>query len=251
MKPVLVDGNWSCLAGSRCHQEITIGATPVTLLLLDLDAHAPIGQDLLTKDERHRMSRFHRDIDQRRFAARRLLLRQVLGELVGRPCDTITFEHGPQGKPMLPRPNRSKIEFNTSHSGRWFIIAWAKGVEVGVDIETETRNHLQDGPSLARRWLTSAEFEQATQRGLDFSGSGFLRLWCRKEAVMKATGLGLSLEPTSFEVPTDPVLEKPALVKIGIPETGCLQLMDITPGSWPVGLLGSVCVDVSRQATVC
>jgi 4'-phosphopantetheinyl transferase len=240
VKHVLVDHEESCLAGGLVRQERTIGETTVGLQLLDLDAHAHVDEDLLPGDERDRMSRFRRDVDQCRFAARRLLLREVLGELVGLPSDTITFEHGAQGKPRLPASLGKGLEFNTSHSGRWFIVAWGFGAAIGVDIETD--RGMRDGDSLARRWLTTTEHEEAVGHGLDFEGTGFLRLWCRKEAVMKATGLGLSLDPTSFEVPTDPFLDKPALVELGPPEITTLHLVDLDSGSWPAALFGSVCV---------
>ena len=224
---------------SRASQVFTIGDTAVNVVVLDLDEHAPADQAHLTDEERDRIGRFHKPDDRMWFATRRLLLRKILGEQLDIPGDELEFEHGPWGKPRLKPPTTPRLDFNTSHSGRWFALAWSFEASVGIDIEA--RRHLPDGSSLALRWLTRLEHEQAINAGHDLDGDGFLRLWCRKEAVMKAAGLGLSLDPTSFSIPTDLLLKKPSMVSIDPLPSSEFHLLDVTRPDWPQDVFMTAC----------
>ena len=184
--------------------------------------------------------RFHKHVDRIRFATRRLLLRKIVGEQLDIPSDQLEFEPGPWGKPRLKTPPTSTLDFNTSHSGRWFALAWSFEAPVGIDIEA--RRPLPDGSSLALRWLTRLEHEQAINAGHDLDGDGFLRLWCRKEAVMKAAGRGLSLDPSSFSIPTDLLLKKPSTVCIDPHGSSECHLLDVTRPEWPQDVFITACV---------
>ena len=231
------DRTSSTRRGSRV---FTIGDTAVNILVLDLDEHAPADQAHLTDEERDRIARFHRRVDRIRFATRRLLLRKILGEQLDIPGDQLEFEPGPWGKPRLKLPTTPSLDFNTSHSGRWFALAWNFEASVGIDIEA--RRHLPDGSSLALRWLTRLEHDQAIKAGHDLDGDGFLRLWCRKEAVMKAAGLGLSLDPTSFSIPTDLLLAEASRVRVDPLDSSEFHLLDVTRSGWPKDVFINACV---------
>ena len=221
-------------------QIVTIADTTLNLLVLDLDEHDSEDQTLLTDAERDRVARFHRPVDRIRCATRRLLLRRILGEQLGIPGGQLEFEPGPWGKPRAKHPAAATLDFNTSHSGRWFALAWSFEASVGIDIEV--RRQLPDGSSLARRWLTPLELEQAINAGHDLDGDGFLRLWCRKEAVMKAAGLGLSLDPTSFSIPTDLVVAEASTVRVESLDPSEFHLLDVTRSGWPEDVLITACV---------
>lgn len=223
---------WSSAADIAGHE--------VAFTLLDLDADHDVREDWLLAVERARMARFHHERDARRFAIRRLLLRAALGERLAMPGSLVQFELGPHGKPRLAESIRSRVSFNTSHSGRWFLIAWSSDIELGVDIERS--RDLPDGGSLARNWLMPAEYDRALAAGHAFEGPGFLRLWCRKEAVMKAVGTGLGLDPRTFDVPGDLSLPEPSPVGGPCALEGALQLMDLPLDGAPESLMGAVCV---------
>ncbi len=96
---------------------------------------------------------------------------------------------GMHGKPYL---KNTCCHFNLSHSGEYVVLG-VSNVEIGVDVE-------QIAPfpwEMAERCFTPAELECLKQQGKDAS---FYALWTAKESIMKATGLGLSLQPHQFEV---------------------------------------------------
>ena len=105
------------------------------------------------------------------------------------------FAAGPHGKPRLDGDGAG-IHFNLSHSGGLALIAVARGVEVGVDLE-EIRPR-PDLERVARRVFTEAEREAVALGG----DRAFYRHWVAKEAFVKATGRGVE-SLRSFEVLLD------------------------------------------------
>lgn len=89
------------------------------------------------------------------------------------------------------------LRFNVARSSGLVVVAVARGREVGVDVE-----RLGRGPwlSLPSQVLTPREL--ASLEGLTdvTPADAFLRLWVRKEAVLKAAGAGLAIDPLLVEV---------------------------------------------------
>ena len=96
---------------------------------------------------------------------------------------------GPYGKPALRKQEKA---FNLSHSGDWCLMTISGFDFIGVDIEQANAPDLRAAPVMFTqrelRWMNDAPADR------------FHVLWTWKESVMKALGLGLNLEPTSFEV---------------------------------------------------
>ena len=93
------------------------------------------------------------------------------------------------GRPHLD-PAHAGFDANWSHSGELLLVALARGARVGADIE-----FLRPRPSamtLARRFFTSFEAEQLAALPHDAAETRFVRLWCAKEAVLKAHGRGIA-----------------------------------------------------------
>ena len=178
---------------------------------------APHGTEaLLSPDERARAARFVNPVHAARFAAGRGRLRAALGRVTGRDPASLRFETNPQGKPSLP----DGPEFNLSHSGARAMLAVSDGPEVGVDIE-EWR---PVEPAVARRYFTAAE--RAELAAMEFR-EGFFRCWTRKEAVIKAVGLGLSMPLGSFDVTLGAA---PRLARIEGGAASEWHLADLSPG---------------------
>jgi 4'-phosphopantetheinyl transferase len=152
----------------------------------------------LSNDERAKAGRYRRDADRVRYLASHAMLRLVLSRYVGVGPGSLRFSAGAQGKPKLERDSNSPIFFNLSHSGNLALLAISGDRAVGVDIE-EIKNDV-DVPALALAVLSESELRMlhdaptGAQRGLFF---GF---WVRKEAVLKACGLGLTVEPQRVEI---------------------------------------------------
>ncbi|MAJ46892.1 MAG: hypothetical protein CBC35_06425 [Planctomycetes bacterium TMED75] len=162
----------------------------VVLHLFDLEGLSVAEVDSL-KIERESAARMQFKIDADRLLIRRAILRSLLGELTDRRAREIRFNHTPRGRPSIE--GLSDLQFNTSRTGQWFIVATSHEVIPGVDIESDRA--IPDLESLARRVCSPKEQEAFS--GVDTaSASWFLRIWTRKEAVLKASGLGLGLDPS-------------------------------------------------------
>jgi 4'-phosphopantetheinyl transferase len=153
----------------------------VELSLWWANLDAPCDLPDLPEAVRARAERFMRDSDRRRYLASHAALHDALGT-----HDALV--HGAHGKPALAAP---PPHFNLGRRDGVAAIALSRTHEVGVDVET--LRAIDDATELAALHFTPRERESA------LDDAAFLRVWTRKEACMKATGLGLSLAPSSFE----------------------------------------------------
>lgn len=122
-------------------------------------------------------------------AQRRGPLLQTLAAYLGVDADQVRLVEGAHGRPQLDPAHGSALEFNWSHSGRHALIAIARGIVPGIDIE-----HRRPRPralALARRFFASDEsIALAALPEADRAGA-FLELWTAKEALLKAHGRGI------------------------------------------------------------
>ncbi|MEJ8279824.1 4'-phosphopantetheinyl transferase family protein [Pseudonocardia spirodelae] len=143
---------------------------------------------LLDQHERERMAALRRDADRARYLAAHALARLVLGEHLGTDAAALHLDRtcgcgAPHGKPRLAaRPDDPG--FSLTHSGALVGLALGPG-PVGVDVEAHRPLSSLDG--LAEHALSAAERAAGTP-----AAAAFLRTWTRKEALLKATGDGLS-----------------------------------------------------------
>jgi 4'-phosphopantetheinyl transferase len=148
--------------------------------------------DVLDRDELARMQRFRRSADQRAYVARHAGLRVVLANVLGTTPRDIRFTRRPcvhcgaaHGKPAL---ERAGPEFSLTRSGDWFAVALHRGGAIGVDIE---RPRARRDDTLIQSCCTPDELAEVERGDSAQRWSRFLRLWCRKEAVLKASGTGI------------------------------------------------------------
>jgi 4'-phosphopantetheinyl transferase len=153
--------------------------------------------DLLTGEERERTRRFRRAADAASFAAGRVLVRLALADRVGAAPGELVFDTwcelhaSPHGKPRLVAPE-AELDFSLSRAGARLLLAIATA-PVGVDVERRDRD-VEAG--VARIAFADDERAELEDAGLD----AFLACWTRKEAVLKALGHGLALDPKSVSV---------------------------------------------------
>lgn len=148
--------------------------------------------DLLDPMERSRADRFRFMQDRDRFILGHGLLRDVLGQRLGRLPAALEFLRGEFGKPFLAG---HPVHFNLSDTKDAVLVAVAHA-PVGADIETMLRN--TDHERVAGHYFTPPEVES-----IEHAPDGkrrFLELWTRKEAVLKACGVGLMDDLHSLEV---------------------------------------------------
>lgn len=160
-------------------------------------------ESTLSADELQRASRFHFEHDRRHYIVAHVSLRGILAGYLQTEPNQLKFSANEYGKPFLPDHN---IEFNLSHSREYALIAVARGRRVGVDIEL-TREDIEL-ESLATRYFSPREVSELMALPPQHRTLGFFHCWTRKEAYIKAHGLGLSLPLDSFDVslsPNEPV----------------------------------------------
>lgn len=140
--------------------------------------------ELLDPVEVDRMRRFRFTIDRERFILGHGLLRTLLGGYLERDPSLLRFTRGPYGKPFLERKD---LRFNLSDTKDAVLIAFASGLELGADIETMARE--VDHKAVSEHYFTPPEIRVI--EAADDPKRRFLELWTRKEAVLKASGVGI------------------------------------------------------------
>ena len=80
--------------------------------------------------------------------------------------------------------------FNVSHSGELALVAITLEGELGADVEL--RRSLRDMQGLATRFFSEQESSGLFRMPAEFQPEAFFRIWTRKEAILKATGKGLT-----------------------------------------------------------
>jgi 4'-phosphopantetheinyl transferase len=156
----------------------------------------------LCETEIIRSDRFRLPHLRRRFVAARGALRSILAGYLSMHPRQLTFSYGPYGKPSV-RNSPHDIRFNLSHSNDLMILAVCGRGCIGVDIEKEDPHF--PTREIAARYFCEGEKKQIAQADDKADLAMFFQLWTAKEAVMKATALGLSLEPAKVEIGFDPL----------------------------------------------
>lgn len=147
---------------------------------------------VLSAEERRQAERLRTRELRRRFVVRRARLREVLARYLGASPQAIRFDRGAHGKPALASPwSDSGLQFSASHSTDLGLVAVARDIALGVDIERI--RPLADFEALVRRFFAASENDALRRLPEPERLEAFFRGWARKEAVLKALGTGLSL----------------------------------------------------------
>jgi 4'-phosphopantetheinyl transferase len=145
---------------------------------------------VLSANERARAERLRSALLRRRFVARCMLVRHVLGPLVGVSPQALAFETAANGKPRLLPP---AVHFNLSHSENMLALAAAPDRQVGVDIEVV--RPAEDMLAVAEAQFTAAELDWLRALPPEQQPPAFYRLWTAMEAKSKLSGQGIASAP--------------------------------------------------------
>ncbi|WP_158602341.1 4'-phosphopantetheinyl transferase family protein [Cohnella endophytica] len=125
------------------------------------------------------------------YAESRINLRLLLAAYTGLDASTLKFEKTKYGKPFLSgQPQGEEIYFNMTHDERNVLYVVSSKRDAGIDLE-KVKDHL-DWQDLARRYFTAQEISFVEALPHDDQVHAFYYLWTRKEALLKAIGIGLS-----------------------------------------------------------
>lgn len=140
---------------------------------------------VLVADERLAMAKFADRRLQSHYGRTHLCLRLLLSRYLDTSPEEIRLCRSQEGKPYL---TCRSIQFNLSHAGGVALFAFCTDVPVGVDVEPV---HSMSGASqIAARWFSQKEVDWIAASPQP--EQAFLRCWVCREAIGKASGLGLA-----------------------------------------------------------
>lgn len=179
-----------------CNGTDEVAGEAPKLRFLPLRGTEPGEEDLALLDhgERCRASLLRDPADRAGYVGAHAFLRRVIGEHLELAPEEVAFVRepcpccgAPRGRPALGEP-ASHLHFSLSRSGGWALVAIAAD-PVGADIEA-----LPDHDTMAEvsRVLHGDERAAISSAPTHERPEVFARTWTRKEAYLKAVGVGLA-----------------------------------------------------------
>lgn len=152
----------------------------------------------LTPEEAQKQQRFYFEKDRHQYLVTRGFIRSLLTRYVPHVTPSMwRFETNKYGRPHIKAdPDIPKIQFNISHTKGLVAIAIAMEREIGVDVETVTRDG--DQVSIADRFFSAKEVEELHTLPASRQKDRFFDYWTLKESYIKARGMGLSIPLGDF-----------------------------------------------------
>jgi 4'-phosphopantetheinyl transferase len=179
------------LAGNEIHVWAT--SLAVEPAVLEKLAHT------LAPDEQERAQRFKFDLHRNRYLAGRGALRAILAQYLATNPAQLRFDYLANGKPVLAGEFASAgIHFNLAHTGDLALVAVTRMSLVGVDVEWV--RPVKDVDHLVARFFSRREDELFQKVPVEEKPAAFFNLWTRKEALLKATGEGITRSLSLVEV---------------------------------------------------
>jgi 4'-phosphopantetheinyl transferase len=192
---------------------------------------------LLDDDERDRARRFHFPKDRERFTVGRGLLRCLLGAYLRVAPEAVRLSYTSAGKPYLVgETGDSAVRLNVAHSDGLIVLAVTRGRDIGVDVERMRPD--VEWRKLVGRYFAPSEVAELTALPADCQEWAFFTGWTRKEAYLKALGLGMAIPLDQFAVSLTPGRPPTLLATDHDPgQLGRWDLHEFTPAADYVGAL--------------
>lgn len=148
---------------------------------------------LLQPDDRARVLRQRMPADRETLTLAYSLHRAFLAQMLGCNPALVPLYRERSGR---PRVLGDRIWTSLSHARGWLAFAASESGPVGIDIEPVTRLSALD--EVAHAVCHPDEFEHLQALDEAARQEALLSLWVRKEAVLKAAGVGLQIPMDSF-----------------------------------------------------
>jgi 4'-phosphopantetheinyl transferase len=153
----------------------------------------------LASDEKVRAERFKFEKHRNRFIAGRGALREILSRYLHTKPEEVRFDYSANGKPGFAAGfEGGGVHFNLAHSEDLALIAITRIGPVGVDVECV--RPMKDMDHLVARFFSARENELFQKVPSSEKPAAFFNLWTRKEALLKATGEGITRSLSLVEV---------------------------------------------------
>ena len=204
----------------------------VHLWVIRLDTHIHLTgylRTLLDVSELRRVDQICTSSQQNAFVVLHGCLRQILGHYLRTGPKAIEYIIGQHGKPAVRSPHGA-LHFNVSHSGA-FAVVGVSLCDIGVDIE-----HLRPVShiiAIASTFFPRKVASALSQLPQDRRRLAFFKLWTRKEAYVKCSGLGLA---RTLQAHQSSLCEESAIINSEL-DARLVQYHDFTVNSDYVGAL--------------
>lgn len=173
---------------------------PGTLYVLSLDRlnsrEWAFLECCMGRAEQERAAGFRFAEDRNAYVAAHGLVRIVLGHRLSSVPSALRFSN--DGKSRLLHSRGNGIDFSLAHTRGCVACAVSNGFGVGVDVEREGTT-----TPPPHTWLSQEERAWLSRKLGTAQAAASLDLWCRKEALAKALGLGVAVDFTRLQIPLD------------------------------------------------
>jgi len=154
---------------------------------------------LLSNNEVKRADKMKTKKKKRQYIITRGMIKKLLSIIIDKDPHKIEFSYNHHGKPFInEKYNGYSVEFNTSHSGRYGLIAITLDNKVGVDIQ-KIKPEI-DFRALSSRFFSNNERNELLKLEKHEQQEAFYLGWVRKESFIKATGMGVAYGLDQFSV---------------------------------------------------
>ncbi len=176
-------------------------------------------------------------------ANRRFYLRLLLGAYLGLPGKDVKIIRRIKGRPELDScQSEGNLDFSVARSAGCYLIGISSGATIGVDLEIATRRAGKP-LALARRYFSKDELASLSRLDEKQLHRAFMHTWSCKEAIVKASGLGIANQLSRFSVEVNP--HKPPSV---------LNMQDDDHHAWKLAIAepaeGAIAAIAVRQQAV-
>lgn len=135
---------------------------------------------------------------------RRFYLRLILGAYLGLPGKDVQIVRRIKGRPELDACLvSSELNFSVARSDGCYLIGVNSGAAIGVDMEMAARRPGKP-MALARRYFSEQEIAALAGYEQENLRRAFMHTWACKEAIVKASGVGIANQLCRFSVDVNP-----------------------------------------------
>ncbi|WP_426564979.1 4'-phosphopantetheinyl transferase family protein [Angustibacter sp. McL0619] len=188
--------------------------------------------------ERSRMAGLVHEADRRRFRTSRVALKGLVADLVGASSSAVRLDYAcprcgrQHGRPLVVAPHQAlSWQVSLSHSGDRVLVAASDVGPVGVDVELVSGTEFA---GFAETALAPTERRALQQVSTIGRARAAATLWTRKEALLKATGQGLSQDPSAFDAAQTEALHgvQARILPAGDEHVAAVAVLTTLPVTW-------------------
>ena len=205
------------------------------------EARLAAHEQILTDDERIRTHSFHFLEHRHAHLLTRAFVRRLLSQYADVHPEDWRFVRSPFDKPEISGPPIvSSIHFSLSHTKGLIACAISSQSAIGVDAENVER--ASDFMNIAERFFAPSESRLLQDLRESDRPRRFFEYWTLKESYVKARGLGLSLDLSSFAFQIDNAIR----INFDPPdsaEAAAWQFQLFTPGANHIAAISIRCGD--------